>query len=396
MNRASFDLLRSLYRAALAAVDPRRAVATALSRGDVAKALRAARKVGVFAVGKAADSMFRAAWRPGREGLIVLPRGHAVARRPDVRTLFAAHPEPDSSSVRAARESLRFFSRFGREDVLLCLVSGGASSLLCLPRRGVTLKEKKRAIRALVRSGAPIAEVNRLRTSLSAVKGGKLGRAAPARIVTLVVSDVPGDRPSLVGSGPTIRARRGDIVVVIASNGDGIGGAARKARSLGFSPRIQRRRLDGEARTVGHRLALRVAALRTGELLLAGGETTVALGRIFGTGGRNLELALAAALAFGGRPQVALLAAGSDGKDGSSRAAGAFVDGGTAGRARKLGLDPAEALSRHDTEPFFSRVGGLLVTGPTGTNVSDWVFGGRVHKTRTGKLKMGNERKRAK
>jgi glycerate-2-kinase len=300
--------------------------------------------------------------------------------RAGVRVLFAAHPEPDASSVRAARAAVAFFSRFGSDDVVLCLVSGGSSSLLCLPRPGVSLAQKKRAIRRLMRAGAPIDEVNRLRTSLSAVKGGKLGRATEARLVTLVISDVPGDRPALVGSGPTIRNRAGDVVRVAASNRSALAGAAREACRLGLAPRTRRSRLGGEAATAGRRLGRDVDRLSAGEALLAGGETTVSLGRVHGRGGRNLEVALAAAQVLDGDPGAALLAAGSDGRDGSSDAAGAVVDGTTLGRARRRGLDPLRALSRHDTDPFFRGVGGLLVTGPTGTNVADWAFGVRVLK----------------
>lgn len=382
MNRDADRLLRALHRAALSAVDPRRSTATALSRRDVSGALRGAFRVGVFAAGKAAAGMFRAAWRPGRDGLVVLPRGYAApASRSGVRVLFAAHPEPDESSMRAARAALAFFARFGRGDVVLCLVSGGSSSLLCLPRRGITLAQKKREVRRLVQSGAPIREVNRLRTSLSAIKGGKLGCATAARLVTLVVSDVPGDVPSLVGSGPTIRRRAGDVTRVVASNRAALRGVAREARRLGLTPRPRRARLDGEAAQVGRLLGAAVRRLSRGEAMLAGGETTVPLGRVHGRGGRNLEVALAAALVLAGHPGAALLAAGSDGKDGSADAAGAIVDGSTVGRARRLGLDPVRALFRHDTEPFFERAGGLLLTGPTGTNVADWAFGVRVLKS---------------
>jgi len=378
MNRSG--LLRSLYRAALAAVEPEPAVAAALADPIVSNRLGSARRVGIFAVGKAAAGMFAAAWKPGREALVVLPRGYAAPRRPGVTVLLSSHPEPDSSSLRAARAALRFFSRFGREDVILCLVSGGSSSLLCLPRPGITLAQKKRAIARLVHAGAPIADVNRRRTSLSAVKGGKLGRSSGARLVTLVLSDVAGDRPALVGSGPTVRGRRGDVTRVVGSNRIGLEGAARQARRLGLRPRVLRRRLEGEARIAGRKLAGETKHLRPGEAILAGGETTVSLRRRPGTGGRSLELALSAAESLDGYPEVALLAAGSDGKDGSSSAAGALVDGGTMARARKRGVDARDALQRHDTEAFFRRVGGLLVTGPTGTNVSDWAFGARVHK----------------
>jgi hydroxypyruvate reductase len=379
MSRATRSLLLGLYRSALAAVDARRAVTKVLSRSEIARALAGSRRVGIFAAGKAATGMFQAAWRPGREGLVVLPRGFRGPRERDgVRILYGAHPEPDASSVRAARAAVRFFSRFGPDDLLLCLVSGGSSSLLCLPRPGITLAQKRRAIRRLVQSGAPIEKVNRLRTSLSAIKGGKLGRATAARIVTLVVSDVPGDRPALVGSGPTIRNRAADLTRVVASNRAGLAAAAREARRRKLAPKLRRRRLQGEAREVGHRIGREVEHLRPGEVLLAGGETTVSLGRVHGKGGRNLEIALAAAFSLEGDPSAALLAAGSDGRDGSSDAAGVFVDGSTISQARRLGLDPRRALSRHDTEPFFRQMGGLLRTGPTGTNVADWAFGVRV------------------
>lgn len=379
MNRKAAALLRALYRSALAAVDPRRSVADALARRDVVGALVLAQRVGVFAAGKAAAGMFRAAWRTGREGLVVLPRGYAPPpARPGVRILYASHPEPDVSSVRAARSAVAFLSSFGAGDVVLCLLSGGSSSLLCLPRAGLTLAGKRRAVHRLVHSGAGIEEVNRLRTSLSAIKGGRLGRASSARLVTLVISDVPGDAPSLVGSGPTVRNRRGDVTRVVASNRSGLAGAARAARRLGLDPRTQRRRLEGEARDVGRRLGREVARLAPGQVLLAGGETTVTLARAPGRGGRSLEIALAAARELEGIAGAALLAAGSDGRDGSSNAAGALVDESTIALARRRGLDPARALARHDTERFFARAGGLLRTGPTGTNVADWAFGVRT------------------
>jgi hydroxypyruvate reductase len=378
MNAPGSGFLLAVYRAALAAVDPHRCVDAALAEPAVARALRKARRVGVFAAGKAAAGMFDAAAASGRKSLVVLPRGHLPPSRPGARILFSAHPEPDASSVAAARAAVRFFSGFDRGDVVLCLVSGGASSLLCLPRPGVTLAQKKRAVARLVRSGAPIREINRLRTSLSAVKGGKLGRVTEARLVTLVLSDVRGDRPSLVGSGPTIRGSRGDIVRVVGSNRIGVEAAIREARRRGYRARREGRRLEGEARIAGPRLAAKLLRLAPGEAVFAGGETTVTLGRSPGTGGRNLEVALSAAIALAGVTGASLLAAGSDGKDGSSQATGALADGGTIARGGRAGADAAAALARHDTEPFFARAGGLLVTGPTGTNVGDWAFGVRV------------------
>jgi len=309
-----------------------------------------------------------------RDALVVLPRGYPAAGLSSLEVLFSSHPEPDASSLRAARRALDYFADFGPRDLILCLISGGTSSLLTLPRPGVTLEAKRRAVGRLMRSGASIVEINRLRASLSAVKGGRLGRRTSARLVTLVLSDVPGDRPALVGSGPTVRGRRGDTTLVIGSNRRGLEAAARRARGLGLRPRFFGRRLAGEASEAGMRFARAASSLAPGQVLLAGGETTVKLAGGHGRGGRNLEFALGAALALEGETGITVLAAGSDGIDGSSMAAGALADGQTLARARRRGLDPRRALACHDTEPFFERLGDLLVTGPTGTNVSDWAI----------------------
>jgi hydroxypyruvate reductase len=339
--------------------------------------------MGVFACGKAAASMLQGVPRRFRTvALAVLPRGYPAEGLSCSTVLFAAHPEPDSSSVQAARRSADYFSLFGSEDVILCLISGGTSSLLALPRQEITLDQKRRAVRGLMRSGASIVEVNRLRKSLSAVKGGKLGRRTSARLVTLVLSDVPGDRPSLVGSGPTVRGRRGDVTLVVGSNRLGLEAAAREAHRRGLHTSVRRARLAGEAREQGARFARAARRLPPGHVLLAGGETTVTIRGGHGRGGRNLEFALAAARELDSSAGVAILSAGSDGLDGSSRAAGAFADATTMARAKRLGLDPSEALGRHDTERFFDRLGDLLVTGPTGTNVCDWAFAIRVRGPR--------------
>jgi hydroxypyruvate reductase len=374
--KTSRRLLRRLYLAALAAAEPEAAVARALAEPAVARALSGARSVGLFAAGKAAAGMARGAVRVSRRRLVVLPRGHASAGIPKRDVVFAAHPEPDASSVRAARAAVRFFGTFGEGDVILCLVSGGASSLVCLPRKGLTLAAKRRAVSALAESGASILTLNRLRTSLSAVKGGGLGRATRARLVTLVLSDVPGDRAAAVGSGPTVRGRRSDLVRIVGSNRDGLDAAEREARRLGWRVRRESGRLSGPARAAGERTARAMATLPPRTVQLSGGETVVRLDRARGRGGRSLELALGAARTGDGGDWE-LLAAGSDGRDGSSTAAGAFADGSTLARARKLGLDAGDALARHDTHRFFSKLGDLLVTGPTGTNVGDWVFAAR-------------------
>lgn len=369
------DLPARLYRAALEGADPEAAVRRALARPEVARRLRAARSVGIFAAGKAAAAMVRGARAAGAaRTFAVLPKGHPLAGLGRRDVAFAAHPEPDASSARAARRALRYFRSFGPRDVVLCLVSGGSSSLVALPRTGLSLAAKRKAVRELARSGASILALNRLRTSLSAVKGGRLGRATRARLVTLVLSDVPGDRAASVGSGPTVRGRRGDVVRVVASNRSGLDAAAREARRLGWKVSLIGRRLSGDAAAAGRRVARAAARLSPGSVLIGGGETVVALGARRGRGGRCLELALGAAELLAGRRDLALLAAGSDGLDGSAGAAGARVDGRTLARAGRLGLDPRQALARHDTRAFFEAVGGLFVTGPTGTNVGDWVF----------------------
>ncbi|MCA1611032.1 MAG: DUF4147 domain-containing protein [Acidobacteria bacterium] len=372
-------LLSALYRAALSAVDPERAVRRALTDGAIRRRLREARRVGVFAVGKAARGMFEGIPRGAFDrALVVVPKGYGSPAGRGLEVRVASHPEPDRSSVAAARSALRFFSEFRAGDLILCLVSGGASSLLCLPRPGVTLAEKRRRIRELSRAGASIDALNRLRTSLSRVKGGGLGRATEATLVTLVLSDVPGDRPELVGSGPTLRGGRGDLVRVVGSNRMGLEAARDFARRRGLEPRVRARRLAGEAAEEGRRVGRCALNLPTGGVLIAGGETTVRLTPLSGRGrsrrgGRTLELGLGAAEVLDGS-RAALLAAGSDGRDGSSRAAGAFTDGSTLERASRLGLSAERSLARHDTEPFFDALGDLLVTGPTGTNVCDWVF----------------------
>jgi glycerate-2-kinase len=258
------------------------------------------------------------------------------------------------------------------------LISGGTSSLLTKPRRGLSLDEKRKAIRRLASSGASIVELNRLRSRLSSVKAGRLGQTTEARLVTLVMSDVPGDKPSLVGSGPTIRGTRGDITKVVASYRSGQEAAAREASVQGWRPRRLSGRLSGEAFEQGQRFARAARRLSPGEILIGGGETTVRLSPRYGRGGRSLEFALGGALELEGCRDVAMLAAGSDGIDGSSGAAGAFADGTTLARARELGLEPERAHRRHNTANFFERLGDLLITGPTGTNVGDWAFALRI------------------
>lgn len=373
-TRQAETILDALYKAALEACDPRTAVEKAMSSKRVRTAVAGTGRLGLFAVGKAAAGMASGAAVREKASLVILPRGYPGEAGAGRRILYAAHPDPDRTSVTAAKEAVRFFRGFGPKDLILCLVSGGASSLLCLPRPGLSLSEKRRRVSLLSASGASIVALNRLRTSLSAVKGGRLGCQTSARLITLILSDVPGDAPTLVGSGPTVRGSHWDLVEVVGHNRTGLLAARREAARRGLRSRVLRQEIAGEAREAGARLGAAAARLAPGAVLLAGGEATVTLGSRAGRGGRSLELALAAALALEGTNGISLLAASSDGRDGSSDAAGAVVDGTTITRARRAGLDPSSALSRHATEDFFRRAGGLIVTGPTGTNVRDWVF----------------------
>jgi glycerate-2-kinase len=369
--------LRGLWRTALEAVDPESLVARWLS----ARPGETGGRRGLFACGKAAIAMAAGARnRPCDAALVIAPDGAEPPRWFSGEFRTGAHPEPDRSSVEAARAALSFFRRFGAGDSILALISGGASSLLCLPRAGLTLSEKRDRIRRATREGLPIERLNRLRTSLSAIKGGRLAEATAARVTTLVLSDVPGADFRLVGSGPTISAKKKrDRAILLADNRTGVAAAAERARRDGARVRVLRRPIEGEARVAGSAFAreLRALAGRSAgpAYLLGGGETTVAIGTRAGRGGRNQEFALGAAREIDGDEGLAVLAAGSDGVDGNSDAAGAFVTGATIARGRRDGIDAAAILDRHDSQRFFDRVGGALRTGATGTNVADWMFG---------------------
>lgn len=373
-------LLLGLYRSALAAVEPRSLVRDCFLSGKLGPL--SGRRVGVFAAGKAALAMARGVPRGvAEEALVVIPQNAPAEGPLPNRTLRAVHPFPDRSSLDAARAALDFFGRFAQGDMILALISGGASSLLCLPRKGLPLEGKRRRILAAQRAGWPIGRLNALRASLSGVKGGRLADATRAQVVTLVLSDVPGADFRCVGSGPTVSARkRGDRVHLLADNSTGLRAAVCRVRELGLAARCERRTLRGEASEAGLRFARRLAELsRSGPevtaVLLAGGETTVTLVGETGIGGRCQEFALAAAGPLAGHGGLAILAAGSDGIDGNSACAGAFVDGSTLERARERGLDAASFLARHDSAAFFEKLGQAWRPGATGTNVADWVLG---------------------
>ena len=423
--------LESILRAALAAAEPGAAVARALrlqgdrlSAGEVEVELGGGR-VWVVGAGKAAAGMAAAALALLGErvagGVVCVPDGLA---RPlgGVEVWEASHPLPDARGLAAAAEALHLARRAGEGDLLLCLLSGGASALWPAPAEGLGLEDLREVTAALLRAGAPIAEVNAVRKHLSVLAGGQLARlAAPARVLTLAVSDVIGADAAVIGSGPTLpdpttfaqalevilrrevaapppvlhrlqAGAAGDLpetpgagelenVVgfqVVASLRDALAGAAEEAGRLGYAPEVVSDALQGEAREVGVRLAralLDAAGARRGpRALLWGGETTVTV-RGAGRGGRSQELALAAATVLAGEPNLLLAAFGTDGRDGPTPAAGAAVDGGTLERGRAAGRDADGALADNDSHAFLAASGDLLVTGPTGTNVNDLVVG---------------------
>lgn len=360
------------------------------------------------------------------DGVVVVKYGHRESLQ-RVRILEAAHPVPDASGVAATREVLRLLDDSTAADTVFCLLSGGASSLLVAPAPGLSFEDKVVAGRMLVNSGASIHEVNVVRKHLSAVKGGRLRDRARCRaFCTLAISDVLGDDPSVIGSGPTVPdestfadalqivdryalrsllppaivahlqrgAEREHVATTVQSGAAGdtsfrivasirlsIDACVREAARLGLRVQIVTQEMSGHTHDAARSFAaaLRAAAeSRRAEdpptLLLAGGETTLAV-QGTGRGGRNQEFALVAAQALHDFRHVAVLAAGTDGTDGPTDAAGAFVDESLVFRARALGLDPADHLRRNDAYPLLDALGALHGTGPTGTNVMDLVIG---------------------
>jgi len=426
--------LEDIGRAALDAVDARAAVARVLRPGPpleiAGRPVPGEARLLVLALGKAAAGMLAAVVDAAGDriarGLVVTKDGHAdgLCALP-VRE--AGHPVPDLRGEVAARDLLSLARGSRPEDVLLVLLSGGASALTSCPADGLTQEDLAATTKALLAGGADIAETNAVRKHLSAFSGGRLAEVAQAtRIEVLAISDVPGDALEVIGSGPcapdattfadaqSVLARRTDRAAVpeavhhhlatgargilaetakpgdpgvsrarhtiVASNRDAVAAAAVRARAKGFRPVVLGEVLRGEARVAGQRLAALGCGTASGDPVcyVAGGETVVAL-QGDGKGGRNQELALAAAVALDAQSseeaaRVGLLALGTDGTDGPTDAAGAYADAGTVRRGREAGVDALAALSRNDAYPFFQREGGLLVTGPTGTNVMDLVL----------------------
>ncbi|MDJ0712234.1 MAG: DUF4147 domain-containing protein [Woeseiaceae bacterium] len=365
--------LRFLFDAAVAAASP--AACMPLWLEDRPKG-----NVIVIGAGKAAASMaaiVEQQWTPPLQGLVIVPYGHG-AECDQIEVVEAGHPVPDEHGVAATRRILKLVSGLGEDDTVVCLLSGGGSSLLCAPVDGVSLAEKQAATKELLRCGAPIQEINAKRRELSAVKGGKLAAAcAPANIVTLIISDVPGNDPSVVASGPTIvdaaAAREGDVRI-LATSDDALQAAALRALERDINPYLLGD-LAGDARELARehaRLAVDIAAgngpVAAPCVILSGGETTVQITG-GGRGGRNGEYGLALALALDGHPDITALACDTDGIDGAGDNAGVMVMPDSLARSSD---DAAALQADNDSYAFFEGLGDLVMTGPTRTNVNDF------------------------
>jgi glycerate 2-kinase len=408
-------VLRAMFDAAVAAADPRRVLAAQLPDKPRGRCV-------VVGGGKSAALMAVAledAWPEVRlEGTVVTRYGHAVPTR-RIEVIEAAHPVPDANSELGAQRLLERVRGLGPDDLVLALMSGGASALLALPAPGLTLADKQAVNRDLLACGARIGEMNCLRKHLSGIKGGRLAAAAaPARILTLAISDVPGDDPAVIGSGPTVPdpTTFADARAIVARYGIAVPPAAAArltqqadetpkpgelpnaefrliaapmlalravaeiARGLGLTPLILGDALEGEARELGTAMAGIARSVRMHgvpvappAVLLSGGETTVTLGHsTTGRGGRNTEFLLGLAIALDGAPAVWALAGDTDGIDGTDEVAGALAAPDTLVRLRGAGRDPRAALALHDSHTVFDLLGDAIRTGPTLTNVNDF------------------------
>ena len=422
--------MTAIQKAVLKAADASAAVRRHLSLdgdklqvGDHRVQLEPDGKIFVIAIGKAAPSMASATSallsRKVTEGLVTEPQYPGIeGRAKKVRlsrafhTTLTEHPLPGSGSLDAGVSAAALLGGTDEKDLVLVLVSGGASAMIELPVRGVSVEELSVTNQLLLASGAPIDEINQVRSALSQLKSGGLARlAAPAQVVSLILSDVVGDRLSSIGSGPTVvRASRPDraieilrnyriwesvpntiqdalerprskpssarrpINIIIGSNQMVLDAAAIKAKELGYKPEILTANMTGEARVVGWRLASQLQSAKPGACLIMGGETTVRI-RGEGLGGRNQELALGAAMALMGEARYALMSLATDGVDGPTDAAGAWLDDKSIPRAKKLGFSSDAALALNDAYPLLDGIGALIKTGPTGTNLNDIAVG---------------------
>jgi glycerate 2-kinase len=402
-----------MFDAAVASADPAAAVARHLPARPKGRCV-------VVGAGKASAAMaaaFDAAWPDvDVSGVVVTRYGHAVpAGR--IRIIEARHPVPDQNSEQAARAMLDAVRGLGSDDLVVALISGGGSALMALPAGKMTLADKQAVNQALLRSGATIGEMNAVRKHLSRIKGGRLAAAAqPARVVSLLISDVPGDDPAVIASGPTVpdpstladvneivarfrlelpaaaqdvlasgeeTPKPGEVageVHVIAAPSQALAAAAEVARASGLAPLILGDAIEGEAREVATVMAGIARSVRAHGLpvappavLLSGGETTVTIAKEQrpGKGGRNTEFLLSFAIAAQGQRGIFAIAGDSDGIDGTEDAAGALVTPDTVARGRDMNLDARRFLAAHDSYAFFDTLGDLVRTGPTLTNVND-------------------------
>ncbi|MFT7721692.1 MAG: glycerate kinase [Roseateles sp.] len=415
-------LLRQLLDVAVARALPAEVLAAHLPPPPAGRTL-------VLGAGKAGGAMaqaLEAAWPADAplSGLVITRYGHVPPgyRPRRLAVVEAAHPVPDAAGLAASERLLALTRGLTADDLVICLISGGGSALLSLPAPGLTLADKQAVNRALLHSGATIAEMNCVRKHLSAIKGGRLAAAcAPARVLTLTISDVPGDDPAVIASGPTVadattcadalavcRRYRLDLpdgaraglasgafetpkpgdarlagheLVMLATPQMSLAAAADAARAQGLAAHILSDEIEGESRVVGGvHAALARAVARRGQpfagpcVILSGGETTVTVdsGKPAGQGGRATEFLLGCALALDGEPGVHALAADTDGIDGVGPHAGALLTPTSLARARALGLNPQALLDAHDSASFFAPLGDLLVPGPTFTNVNDF------------------------
>ncbi len=414
-DKSARAALRSLFDAAIAAANPRTVFATHLPPAPTSG------RCVVVGGGKSAAVMAAAledAWpEVALEGTVVTRYGHAVPTR-RIEVIEASHPVPDENSERGARRLLERVQGLTKDDLVVALMSGGASALLAAPAAGLTLADKQAINRALLACGANITEMNCVRKHLSAIKGGQLAAAAaPARVITLAISDVPGDDPAVIGSGPTVAdattfaearaliARYGitpppAVAARLARDDDetpkpgslphvefrmiatpmmALDAMAAKARTLGLTPLILGDALEGEAAQMGTVMAGIARSVRAhGQpvqppaILLSGGETTVSMSaNASGNGGRNTTFLLSLAIALDGAAGIWAVAGDTDGIDGMDEIAGAIVGPDTLSRARANDLNARQSLTAHDSHGFFGTVGDLIVTGPTLTNVND-------------------------
>jgi glycerate 2-kinase len=378
-------------------------------------------RVLVIGAGKASAAMAQAVeqnWRGDLSGLVVTRYGYAVPCA-QIEIVEAAHPVPDAAGMHAAKRMLERVGNLSADDLVLCLISGGGSALLPLPAKGLTLEQKQHVSRALLASGATISEMNCVRRHLSAIKGGRLAAASyPAQMLTLLISDVPGDRPVDIASGPTVadpttcadaldivrrygielsnavrellESGRGESVkpgdprlarartITIATPQMALEAAAAVARDAGFAAHILSDAIEGEAKDVGkvfagiaHQVAERNQPFAAPCVLLSGGETTVTV-RGSGRGGRNVEYLLSLAIALEGHGGIHALAGDTDGVDGQEEIAGAYLGPDSLARARTLGLNPMDMLGNNDAHRFFGALDDSIITGPTLTNVNDF------------------------